>query len=463
MPNITSQTLKATPVGTEEIPVNDAGLDRKITVAGIRQPATDHIGNESNPHNVTKSQVGLGNVDNTSDANKPLSNAAIAANALLAPKGLLSASGLTIPTARLAGRSSAGTGALEDISIGRGLALAGGILSAPLPGERLISANVSTTDTDYLVTLQGTINRTLTLKADSPNGTQILARNDATSPDNILTVTAPVGGNVILPYRTAALFQKSSLGWLQIAFAPYDSILVTSEGSGSGVLTPHLSSGLFTLATSGYELILSAPASLTGKTRTVQNHPTSLFILTVEGHINGVDNTPIDVYPGETLVMVSTGTTWQILSGPQVSRHRSVVPPTTIVNANATANTLADIAELGFNVIPGTYRFRFVIRYDAAATTTGARFTVNGPTTSALTYRSLYTLTATTETLNHGLTAFNQPAAANATSLTNGNIAIIEGIATFTASGTLLPRFASEVSSSAITVLPGSTGELIRL
>ena len=36
---------------------------------------TAHTSNKSNPHNVTKSQVGLGNVDNTSDLNKPISTA----------------------------------------------------------------------------------------------------------------------------------------------------------------------------------------------------------------------------------------------------------------------------------------------------------------------------------------------------------------------------------------------------
>lgn len=36
---------------------------------------TAHTGNTSNPHNVNKTQVGLGNVDNTSDANKPVSTA----------------------------------------------------------------------------------------------------------------------------------------------------------------------------------------------------------------------------------------------------------------------------------------------------------------------------------------------------------------------------------------------------
>lgn len=36
---------------------------------------TEHVANKSNPHGVTKSQVGLGNVDNTSDENKPVSTA----------------------------------------------------------------------------------------------------------------------------------------------------------------------------------------------------------------------------------------------------------------------------------------------------------------------------------------------------------------------------------------------------
>ncbi len=40
---------------------------------------TSHTGNTSNPHGVTKVQVGLGNVDNTSDANKPISSATQAA------------------------------------------------------------------------------------------------------------------------------------------------------------------------------------------------------------------------------------------------------------------------------------------------------------------------------------------------------------------------------------------------
>lgn len=48
-------------------------LDGKI---GDNKTAIDnHIADKTNPHDVTKSQIGLGNVDNTSDLNKPISTA----------------------------------------------------------------------------------------------------------------------------------------------------------------------------------------------------------------------------------------------------------------------------------------------------------------------------------------------------------------------------------------------------
>ena len=39
------------------------------------ESVTNHTGNKANPHEVTKAQIGLGDVDNTSDENKPLSKA----------------------------------------------------------------------------------------------------------------------------------------------------------------------------------------------------------------------------------------------------------------------------------------------------------------------------------------------------------------------------------------------------
>lgn len=131
---------------------------------------------------------------------------------------------------------------------------------------------------------------------------------------------------------------------------------------------------------------------------------------------------------------------------------------TDVTNDNASANTIASITDLDFPVEAGqTYHFRFVIPYTAAATTTGARFSITGPASPTfLAYESRYPLTGSTNTLNFGLTAYDTPASANATSLTTGNLAIIEGIIKPSANGTITARFASEVSSSAITAKAGA-------
>ena len=51
--------------------IADTGSD----VTALETKVNNHIANKSNPHAVTKTQVGLGNVNNTSDADKPVSTA----------------------------------------------------------------------------------------------------------------------------------------------------------------------------------------------------------------------------------------------------------------------------------------------------------------------------------------------------------------------------------------------------
>ena len=53
----------------------DSDLSSGLATKANESDLTAHITNTSNPHSVTKAQVGLGNVDNTSDANKPISTA----------------------------------------------------------------------------------------------------------------------------------------------------------------------------------------------------------------------------------------------------------------------------------------------------------------------------------------------------------------------------------------------------
>jgi len=153
-------------------------------------------------------------------------------------------------------------------------------------------------------------------------------------------------------------------------------------------------------------------------------------------------------------------------SGAAVNSTNLVVLAANVVNNNASANTIADITGLEFNVTAGEgYWFRFNIAYTSAATTTGSRWSINGPAApTLLAYRSRYSLAATTQTQNSGLAAYDLPAASNATSAATGaNVAVVEGLIEPSTNGTVVGRFASEVSSSAITALKGSLLEWYRV
>jgi hypothetical protein len=128
-----------------------------------------------------------------------------------------------------------------------------------------------------------------------------------------------------------------------------------------------------------------------------------------------------------------------------------------VTNNNGVANTIQDVTGLSFAVTSGkTYWFKFVIPFTTAASTTGSRWAINGPTNSFLCYNSEYTLTTTTSTRNAAVVAYDSPAASNASSSGSSNIATIEGMILPTANGTVIARFASEVLSSAVTALAGA-------
>ena len=141
-----------------------------------------------------------------------------------------------------------------------------------------------------------------------------------------------------------------------------------------------------------------------------------------------------------------------------------VIMTADVINNNATLNTIADVTGLTFAVTAGqTYWFEFVIPYTSAATTTGSRWSINGPgSPTMLNYRSEYTLTAATTTVNSANT-YDTPAASNASSLAAGNVATIWGIITPSSNGSVTARFASEIANSAITAKAGATLRWMRL
>jgi hypothetical protein len=155
-----------------------------------------------------------------------------------------------------------------------------------------------------------------------------------------------------------------------------------------------------------------------------------------------------------------TGTVWETIAAVAINNYRTLVTlGADVTNNNIVPNTLQDVTGLSFPVVAGVrYRFQIIVPYTAGAVTTGSRWTLNGPAASLLAYTSRYTLTATSQTVNFA-TAYSTPAASNASSLTAGNIAIIEGVIVPSADGTVQVRFASEIANSAIVAKAGASLE----
>lgn len=129
-----------------------------------------------------------------------------------------------------------------------------------------------------------------------------------------------------------------------------------------------------------------------------------------------------------------------------------------VVNANAVANTLADVTGLSIAIEAGkTYRVRAWIVYTSAATTTGARFALNGP--AATVAAQTWTPIGSTSIAGNAHNAYNGGNVQSA-SITGQALAVMEAMLMTSAAGDLIVRFSSEVANSAITVKAGSFVEL---
>jgi hypothetical protein len=206
---------------------------------------------------------------------------------------------------------------------------------------------------------------------------------------------------------------------------------------------------------------------------TVTNTDTVNATVTIKLDANGTEFELISqlvLAPKETLIF-QEGVGFHVMANSGAIKHSinqgnnvmgsaltAVVLGSDQTNNNGTANTIQDVTGLSFAVTAGlTYYFYFLIQYTAAISSTGSRWSINGPATpTMLSYVSEYTLTSTTTTRNAILQGYDLPAAANASSVVAMNLATIEGLIKPSSNGTVIARFASEVLSSAIIAKAGS-------
>lgn len=113
---------------------------------------TSHTSNKTNPHDVTKAQVGLGNVDNTSDANKPVSTATQTALDGKVPttrkvNGKALSADITLSNTDVGAAASSHTHSTTDITSGT-LPLARGGTGATTAAGALSNLGLSATATE---------------------------------------------------------------------------------------------------------------------------------------------------------------------------------------------------------------------------------------------------------------------------------------------------------------------------
>lgn len=141
---------------------------------------------------------------------------------------------------------------------------------------------------------------------------------------------------------------------------------------------------------------------------------------------------------------------------PSIRSQVNSVPVVLQADITNSTTTLLDTA-LSFPALPNsTYLVEGLLRYDAAAGTTGALFNVRGANITSVS--GLIANNDTTTTVrNFATNVTTAPSAATAGGYTNGNTCKIELLVTTTTnSATPTVSFASEVASSAITLKSGS-------
>jgi hypothetical protein len=161
-----------------------------------------------------------------------------------------------------------------------------------------------------------------------------------------------------------------------------------------------------------------------------------------------------------TYIRINPDNTVTAVTLPQLKQELGVSRTvlTSGVSNNDAAGGWADVTGLSFPVISGNYyRFKFFVIYAVNNVTTGTRWSINGPTNTVLGYRATYAGTTVANITTNNAVAYDNGTASASSPFTSGNTAIIEGIIRPSANGTVIARFAPEISAGvSVAALLGS-------
>jgi hypothetical protein len=388
---------------------------------------------------LSKSTVGLSNVDNTSDANKPVSSAAqTALNA-------------KVSTTRL-------------VATGTGLS-GGGDLSA----DRTLSVTNDSTTQKVRVSKGGTLTGTrqeINL-IEGSNVTLTVADNTVSNRVDVTVATtggATPAGSVV---GETSYSQASATG-VSTNYAREDhthgtpaltsSAPAVTEGIGTAAAvgvatTPARADHVHPIAAAG-----APTASAVGDTQVIGIATT--FAASDHKHAREAFGTVTALSAFNTASSNGAATTVaradHVHGAPTLATF--AVPS---VDQATTSITVEDITNLGLSVGIGTYEFDFLIPYTGSVSAgSGILLALAGPTNSFLSYTLEIQSAQTSNGIYYRSVFASNQAGVSVTTGGNIYVAKIRGRVTTTASGTLQPRFGITVGSTTTTAKVGMYGRL---
>ncbi len=297
-------------------------------------------------------------------------------------------------------------------------------------------------------TIQGmsTLNSSAFLVAEDGNGAQLLI-GDISFGGDLAGITFGLAGDTNL-YRNAANVLKTDDAF-QAASLSLGTDLPISEG-GTGASTAAAAATNLGLGTGDSPQFTAV--NVGAATDTTLARP-SAGDLSVEGNLlYRAGGTDVPVADGGTGASTAAAARTNLA----VPGYLSCAADQTTVTGTAYADAAAS---LDVALTSGTfYRFQYMIAFVCNAATTGARFSLNGPAFTRLTYSVRWSTTATVITQSPVGTSYDQAFTVGTASDATNNIAIIEGVIVPSASGNLRLRSSAEIASpGSVTVKAGSS------
>jgi len=399
-------------LNTVQITLTEAGLNHNnLMNVGTNSHFTidNHIGSLTNPHNVTKLQVGLGNCDNTSDANKPISNAT--QTALNAKENTIFAGGTSQywrgdKTWQELNKSAVGLGNVDNTS------------DASKPISTLTQTALN-----------------LKYDANNPNNYETPAQLNTrdTNNRNRINHTGTQTASTISDFSTSA-----------------DARITAQKGFANGLATLD---GTVKVPVAQIPTLPYAPTSHTHVVAEITDFTTGVTTITA----------PLYATVGHTHPDATTSTSGFMSAADKVKLNgitNDVVVRSTTTFTNTSNSTFVNQTDLVLPVVAGRlYTFDFLIKFQSAATNTGITIGLAGTTTGNLTCNGNIIQGSGTGGLSSApITNFTTNLVASAsTPVANVDyLARLTGIFVASTSGEMYPRFRSETNGQQVSVKPDS-------